>query len=408
MTMKMIAGAASVAVLIGTSAAYAQDATPTQPTELRTEAPPPQEAPTGDGFVDRMRNWAEDIQLIERLNGDVDGWYPRLGGMTTGSGFAFGPGYRTHVTDKRFYVDASAAMSHKLYKAFDAKVEWVQSRHPNAELWTNFRYQDFPQEDFFGLGSTSSVGARTSYALKSTDITAIGIYHLRRWMRIGTELGYFQPTIGRGTDKTLPSAELVFTDAEAPGLAAQPDFLHTTLFAEIDYRDSRGNPRSGGFYKGSFGIWDDTSLEQFDFRRFDAEAAQFVPISASKRHVLASRAAVAYVNNAGGERVPFYFVPYVGGSHTVRSYQEFRFQDENAFWWNSEYRWNVHKRLDIAPFFDVGHVHHNWDELFTGDIKTGYGIGFRLVNRSRVLARFDIGLGGSEGKQFLFKLNESF
>jgi hypothetical protein len=404
----MIAVALSAAAVIATPAAYAQNAAGAQqPTEIRTEAVPPQEAPTGEGFVDKMKRIAEELQIAERLNGDVDGWYPRLGGMTTGSGFAFGPGYRMHVTDRRIFVDVSAAMSPKLYKAFDAKVEWLQSNHPNVELWTNFRYQDFPQEDFFGFGSDSSAAARTNFALKSTDVTAMGIYHLRRWMRVGTELGYFQPTIGRGTDKKYPSTELVFTDADAPGLAAQPDFLHTTLFAEIDYRDARGNPTSGGYYKGSFGVWDDTSLEQYDFRRFDAEAAQFVPLM-TRTHVLASRVAISYVNNSGGERVPFYFVPYVGGSRTVRSYEEFRFQDENAFFWNTEYRWAVHKRLQVAPFFDVGNVHRNWDELFNGDMKTGYGIGFRVTSSKRVFARLDIGLGGNEGKQILFKLSESF
>jgi hypothetical protein len=395
------------ALLVGAPAAYARQDTGSPPTELRVEAEP-QEAPRGDGFVDKMRRVAEDWQIAERLNGDVDGWYPRLGGMTTGSGFAFGPGFRTHVTDRRILVDVSAAMSYKMYKAFDAKVEWLQSRVPNAELWTNFRYQDFPQEDFFGFGNATRLDARTNYALKSTDVTALGIYHLRRWLRVGTELGYFQPEIGRGTDKDYPSTALRFTEADAPGLTAQPDFLHTTFFTEVDYRDARDNAKSGGFYKLQYGVWDDRGLEQFDFRRLDAEAAQFVPLVASKTHVIASRVAVSYVNNASGEHVPFFFVPYVGGGRTVRSYEEFRFQDENAFWWNTEYRWLPHKRIQIAPFFDLGNVHRDWASLFDGDMKTGYGIGFRVVSSKRVFARFDIGLGGNEGRQYLFKLSESF
>jgi len=32
-----------------------------------------------DGFVEKAKHWAEDHQIVERLNGDVDGWYPRLG-----------------------------------------------------------------------------------------------------------------------------------------------------------------------------------------------------------------------------------------------------------------------------------------------------------------------------------------
>jgi len=74
----------------------------------------------------------------------------------------------------------------------------------------------------------------------------------------------------------------------------------------------------------------------------------------------------------------------------------------------SEYRWQPHRRVEIAPFFDVGNVHHDWDSLFSGGMKTGYGIGFRVVSSKRVFARLDIGVGGNEGKQILFKLNESF
>lgn len=407
MTKRMRAVALGTAVIVATSTARAQQPTGSQPpTPLKVEAAP-QESSGDDGFVARMRRFADETKIVERLNGDIDGWYPRLGGMTTGSGFALGPGYRTHLLDNRIFVDLSAAATYKRYKAFDAKAEWLHSRYDRVELWTNFRYQDFPQEDFFGFGGDTLTSARSNYALESTDVTALGIYHVRPWMRVGTELGYLQPTIGRGTDRDYPSTDIVFTDVEAPGLAEQPDFLHTTLFTEIDYRDERGNPRSGGYYKASFGIWDDHGLEQFDFRRFDAEAAQFVPI-VTKDHVIASRVAVAYVNNAAGERVPFYFIPYVGGSHTVRSYEEFRFQDENAFWWNTEYRWAAIKYVDVALFFDAGKVHHDWDAIFSGDMKTGYGIGFRANTRKRVFVRLDIGMGGSEGRQILFKLSESF
>jgi len=394
--------ALGIAVILASPAAYAQE-----PTELKVEAAQEPSGTSNSGFVAKLRRIADETQIVGRLNGEIDGWYPRLGGMTTGSGFALGPGYRTHALDGKVYVDLSAAVTKKGYKAVDAKAEWLQSRYDRAELWTNFRYQDFPQEDFFGFGASSSLAARTNYALESTDLTALGIYHVMPWMRVGAELGYFRPTVGHGSDPHVRSIETLFDDSDAPGLAAQPDFLHTTLFTEIDYRDERGNPRSGGYYKVALGIWDDQGLEQFDFRRVDIEAAQFVPI-VTKTHVIASRIGFAFVNNSLGERVPFYFVPYVGGSNTVRSVKEFRFQDENAFWWNTEYRWAAFKHVGVAVFYDLGNVHHDWDAIFSQDLKTAYGVGFRVNSRSRVFARIDIGTGGSEGRQIFFKLSPSF
>jgi hypothetical protein len=403
---KMMAAALGIAAIFASPAVYAQQQ-PQEPTELKADAAQEPGGGSGDGFVAKLRRFADDTRIVDRLNGDIDGWYPRLGGMTTGSGFALGPGYRTHVFDGNVLVDLSAAVTKKGYKAVDAKAEWLHERYENLELWTNFRYQDFPQEDFFGFGGTSTPLSRTNYALESTDISALGIYHVKPWMRVGTELGYFQPTVGHGSDPHVRSIETLYTDAEAPGLAAQPDFLHTTVFTEIDYRDERGNPRSGGYYKAALGVWDDRGLEQFDFRRLDLEAAQYVPI-VTKTHVIASRLGMAFVNNSLGERVPFYFVPYVGGSHTIRSFDEFRFQDENAFWWNTEYRWQVHRHVSAALFYDLGNVHHNWDSLFSGELKKAYGVGFRVNSSSRVFVRLDIGTGGNEGRQIFFKLSPAF
>src|SRR5215204_1809668 len=94
--------AVTLIVALATASAAAQQAAE-QNSQTQTAAaatalppPPPQE---GGGFVDKAKRWADEHQLLERLNGDVDGWYPRLGGMTRGGGFAFGPGYRFHVND---------------------------------------------------------------------------------------------------------------------------------------------------------------------------------------------------------------------------------------------------------------------------------------------------------------------
>jgi hypothetical protein len=392
----------AVAIVVGMPAA----APAQQPADAAVETQAPA-AGVGESVVGRIRRIADEWQLVERLDGSVDGWYPRFGGMTTGSGFALGPGYRARLFGDRVFTDVSAALSHRGYKAVDVKAEWLNARYDRLELWTNLRYQDFPQEDFFGFGGRSRREMRTNYAIESADVGVLGIVRMRRWMRVGADWGVLQPNLGPGTDERFPSTERVFTEADAPGLTAQSRFRHTTLFAEVDYRDVRGSPRRGGHYKTAFGIWDDRSVTRFDFRRFDAEVAQFLPIAA-RRHVIAARAAVAFVYGVSGGRVPFYFVPYVGGSNTVRSHEEFRFRDENAFWLNAEYRWTALDRLDVAVFSDAGQVDRHRDRIAVRRMKTGYGIGVRVHARSRVIARLDVGLGGHEGRQVFFKLSESF
>ena len=94
---------------------------PTQAVSAVTTLP----SPDKPRFLDKAKQWADDHQLMERLNGEIDGWYPRFGGMTRGSGFVFGPGYRVHLGN--VLVDLSVGISTKSYKVADVKVRWLQA-----------------------------------------------------------------------------------------------------------------------------------------------------------------------------------------------------------------------------------------------------------------------------------------
>ena len=401
--------AAAVLVALATAPAAAQPAAEPNPQTQTAAAatalppPPPQE---GGGFVDKAKRWADEHQILERLNGDVDGWYPRLGGMTRGGGFALGPGYRMHVGN--VLVDLSAGISTKTYKAADVNVRWLQAFDERVEFWTSYRYEDFPQEDYFGRGSTSIKSQRTSYDFDSNEVSALGLFKPATWLRLGTEIGYMAPDIGEGSDPNYPSIEQVFTDVEAPGLLEQPSYLHTTFFADVDYRDERGRPRSGGFYHVAMGFWNDRSLQQYDFKRFDANLSQFVPLDPDKKHVVLGRVGLSYVNNETGSRVPFYFLPYIGGVDTIRSFHEFRFRDENALWLTAEYNLTLMKWVSVATFVDAGKVAADWQDIRLSGLKKGYGVGVRVHSNRQTFARVDLGAGGGEGWKLFLKLGPSF
>lgn len=395
----------ALAVIVGAPAAYAQE-----PATVEAAAPEPGGEP--EGVVDRVEDAAEEFadktQILERLSGEIDGWYPRLGGMTRGSGFALGPGYRTHVAGGRLFADLSAGISIRGYKAADANIRWLQAFDDRVELWTDLRYEDFPQEDFFGMGFSSRQENRTSYDFDSSDIAVRGLLLPTEWLRAGAIVGYMRPDIGPGSDRNYRSIEQVFTDAEAPGLVVQPNFLHTTFFGEINHLDQRGNPASGGFYRAAIGFWNDRTLEQFDHKRFDALAVHYVPLVPSRRHVLSGRLGTTYVNNEMGSRVPFYFLGYVGGVDTIRGYREFRFKDENAMWMGAEYKWTLHDYVSLVTFLDAGEVDADWGDLDFRGLKTGSGFGVRVHSDKQTFARIDFGTGGGEGWQIFLKLGPSF
>jgi hypothetical protein len=378
-----------------------------QPAEPKPVPPTPRRS--DESFIEQARQWAKDTQIVERLNGTVDGWYPRLGGLTRGSGFGGGPGYRRHLLGDQLLMDVSAAISTKRYKAVDGHLRWLQFLSDRAEIWTDFRYEDFPQEDFYGLGMNSSESTRTSYGLSSTDIMLRGLVRPVPWVELGARIGYMAPRIGAGHDSEFPSIERVFLDADAPGLADQPNFRHVTVFADIDRRVQRGNPTAGGIYRASFGAWDDRSLGLYEFHRFDGSAMQYFAVTANAKHVVAPRIGVNFMNNAQGSRVPFYFLPYVGGTETVRSLREFRFKDENAMWLGADYLYTPRPHVSLVAFVDAGKVARNWqDALQPTNMKGGYGVGVRVHTTSQLFARMELATGGGEGVRMFVRLGQSF
>jgi len=355
--------------------------------------------------IEKALLYIEEHRIIERLT-IADGWYPRIGGLTTGGGFAGGVGYRKHLFDDQLFLNASTAFSMKGYKQVVAHASYPTLWNGRLEVGGNFRWNDFPQEDFFGVGRDSLPSQRTNYSLESTDVGGFVALKPLRWVRVGTEIGYFSPTLGPGTDRRFPSTEAIFTDTEAAGLFEQPEYLYKNLFVEVDSRDQPGNPRSGGLFRIKYGAWNDRDLERYDFGRVDTEAAYFFPIFDKKR-VFAWRLGLSYVNNETGDRVPFYFMPYIGGSDTVRGFKEFRFRDENVIFMNAEYRWEAFSGLDMALFFDIGEVSDKWESIDFRDAKKSYGVGFRFNNYKSVFMRLDISLGG-EGTQIFFKFGPAF
>jgi outer membrane protein assembly factor BamA len=363
-------------------------------------------APYEPTTIEKTLLYIEEHRIIERLS-TADGWYPRIGGLTTGGGFAGGAGYRKHLFDDELFVDLSGAISTKAYKSVDVNVSYPNLLGGHLEIGSAFRYHDFPQEDFFGIGNGSTLDTRSNYAIESTDINGRVVVKPISWLRVGAEFGLFSPDVTPGTDPLYAPTQTLFTDVQAPGLDAQPDFRYQNMFVEVDYRDQPGNARSGGLWRAQFSMWNDRDLNQYDFGRFDGEIAHFFPIFDKKR-VFAVRLGVSYVNNEPGHRVPFYFLPYIGGSDTVRGYREFRFRDENVVFMNAEYRWEAFSGLDMALFFDAGEVRDNWELIDLQDLKTSYGIGFRFNTYKSVFLRFDIAAGGGEGTRLFFKFGPAF
>jgi hypothetical protein len=401
--------AVAVALLLSSSTLRAQDgvADPApEPAPVASQADPPLTPASGTSTsgtstdrphgIEKVRQYVENSSITRRLE-EGEGFYPKIGGLSPGSGLAGGGGYRHHLGFT--FVDLSAAASTKAYSGVDAKMRWLQTANQSFEVSTNLTFRNNTQDDFYGLGIDSTNATRVDFAIRTTDLTAHLIGRVRPWLRVGADVGYEVPSIRSGRDDNSRSIEEVFTDETAPGLASQPHYLHDGVFAEIDSRDAPGFPTRGGLFRTAYALWNDRTLNQYDFRRFDVQGSQFFALA--PKDVIALRLSLTYANNAPGERVPFYLLPYVGGGDTVRAFREFRFRDENAGIFNVEFRHRVHKLAHVAGFVDLGKVAHDWQDINPTHLRPAYGVGVRAGNDKHVFLRFDVAYGDGGTRVFL-------
>ena len=398
--------------LLGPVAAFAQTAPQTAVPATRADVLDAQRAARERALGVERRNWiertlffVEEKRVLERVN-PPEGFYPNLGSITIGSGFGYGAGYRQRPARGRVLLDASGAFTHRGYKTAQARVAVQPMAGRPVEFSTGTAWYDFTQEDFFGLGRATSRVDRVSYRLEGLDTFAQLQARKAGWLVVRGRVGLHRMVIDSGTDPRFPSVEETFTEATAPGLRDALTLAYAQTSAGVDTRDQVGNTRGGGLYNVSIGMFRDSRGDAFNFNRIDVKAMHVIPIFDKKRgialHAMASRS-----DPVGGGRVPFYLMPTVGGSDSIRGFREFRFRDAAAINLNAEYRWEAFSGLDLALFVDAGDVGPTWRSLVGKDLKTSWGGGFRFNTNRRVFLRVDIA-SGREGTRVWVRMGPVF
>jgi hypothetical protein len=339
-----------------------------------------------------------------------DGFYPELGNMITGSGWvSAGPGYRQHLFDGQAVVHVSGAVSWNLYKMAQGRFELPHLAKDHLTVGSQVIYQDLLQVNYFGLGNDSLKSNRSGYRLDETDVLGYATVRTTPWLSLNGRFGWIHQaelSTMTGWSVPYPNTLAVFSDATAPGLAQQPAFLHGDVTVAADTRDYPGHPTRGGLYRVTAANYADRNYGRYSFRRYEAEAAQFVPLVADT-WVLAFHAWEVFSDTSSGNTVPFYLMPSLGGKNTLRGYYDYRFHDRDMQVFSAESRLGLFTHLDVAVFADAGKVAPDARDLDFKHLRTSYGVGLRLHNRSSTVTRLDIG-HSAEGWRFVFKVNDPF
>ncbi len=357
------------------------------------------------------------------------GFYPRIAWPARGSGVALG--FRYWQRDFWGPVDAAGAAfySWSQYQHYDVQLglmphvgrriparSWrgddiqrlgdMRPGFPRVPLYVTFRYRYLPEEDYYGLGPGASLENRTTYLQEEARAYLQTGYQFTRnlvWMVSG---GYQRNEIGSGKASSYASTDDVFNNLTAPGLTNPPDYLRwgTQLFA--DFRDEPGNPHKGFMLTLSWERFDDRSEERFNFDRFGMDARGYVPLGSSQR-ILALRAGLVADEPTSGNRIPFFMQSALGGSHTLRGFDSFRWRGPKVMLYQVEYRWEPSSFWELAVFADTGTVAAPGGDLSFSTLEWDYGFGMRFKTYRDVVIRMEIAFS-RETTRYFFRSSASF
>ena len=361
---------------------------------LAQEAPPvPNTVTEPQGFVPEPDIITRATLYADRHLGKGDltnGIYVDWGNMVPGAGWAsVGPGYRRWYGKDAALFETSAGISVNNYRMAQARFELPKFLKSRLALGTQVRWQDFREVDFFGVGPDTSDEVSGTYRVDSTQLSAYATLRPVRWMGIGAQIGWANP-------------EAVGLTGLLSGLTEKRTFVPTEVSLTIDTRDFPSHPTSGVVLRGVAAKFDDRTNGLNTFKRYEAEAAGFLPLAGS-RVVLGLHGWMVRSDIEPGRSVPYYMQPSLGGVNTLRSYADYRFHDDNMLLTTAEVRIALMTHVDLAVFADAGNVAADAGDLDLA--KRSYGAGVRFHTRRDSFATMDVA-HGDEGWRLIFRLKD--
>jgi hypothetical protein len=383
-----------------------EPATRAETLQRQREEKATQLAPPTQGRLERALMDLESGRVFERILNPAEGLYPKIGNITTGSGFSFGPGYRyPRLFGEQVEFAGFVAASFSRYWMIDARLQAPRLADGRLGVGVHAQRYDFPKEDFFGLGPDSSRDNEVIYGLTNTVVGGYGTYRPMPWLNLTAGVDYYNPDIDAISEDN--SLLRVFGPADAPGVLVQPEFFRYSGTVEVNNRFPRGNPRRGGRYAITYHRYDDREIDLFSFNRVDIDLQHYVPIVRDRR-VLALHARAVMTDADAGAEVPFYFQPTLGGPDDLRGFRHFRFRDRNTLLFQAEYRWEVFTAVDGAIFYDIGKVAPRRQDFHLSEFERDFGIGFRFGTINGVFLRIEGAFGSSAGAHFILRFGNAF
>jgi len=374
-----------------------------------------QEVPQ-DGAANRLKALGDQASLLLDSLENI-GLHPRLGSLCPNSGTAPGLAFwKPGIGGSGIDLFAAASVTFRGDQLYEVRVgqvphrsgeiphrkeglEWLSSFEAGDAGSRKFLYADVRRLEVAAGGFLG--GASDPMRADSYDVVAG--YRVANHLTASVRAGLLEIEPQPGAAALLPAIDPDM--AKSPSVAWRHDYFRVAAEMALDTRDVPRNPHSGQFASALFEAYDDRSVGG-SFRRGTLDLRHFQALG-SPRHVIALRALGMVAATASGTPVPFYLQRSLGGNQILRSYEAERFSGNKVAALSAEYRFEAHRRLELAAFYDVGKAWDGYSSLTTNGFVSSYGIGARIKTTNRLLLRLDLA-HGREGTRTNVAVGYSF
>ena len=351
--------------------------------------PPPQEEPI---------TWKDRLKEPDQAGGlhFTEHWAVAFGGIKQGSGVGAGPAWSTKFANGGF-VQLKAVISIRNFRLLQARYDSPRFWNDRGILINRLRWHDAPEVALYQLGPDSP-DREIDYAERRTELSSQMVVRLRPTVRAAGGFGFerFRTRADRLNELVDPA---LLASLGSPGLTAPPPGLGTRPmyahgFGSLGY-DTRLSPdytRHGRFIEGELHGYSDVSGDQPAFGRFEGTIEQYIPTH-GERGVIGVSARTWLSVSDNSRAVPFYLTPTLGGGDLLRAYPSYRFRDRHALLLTAQYRWAVHKFVDVATTYEAGKVAPTVGGLDFDNIAQSIALGARLHSKKSGLLRADVAYG---------------
>lgn len=367
-----------LALLFAAGAAEAQPPDPQPPTSSTQSEPTP-------SLKERLSkpDQAGGLHFTEHFG-------VAFGGIKQGSGVALGPAFSEKFSDGGF-LQLKAIYSIKKFWVLQARYDTRRFWSDRAILISRLRWYDAPELSLYRLGQDSP-NARTEYGERRTDGTTLLMFKPVPTIRLNAGFGVERYATSAEPLPTREGPEALPEAPELPGLGTHPWFAHSFASIAHDTRLSLDYSRRG--HNAEIGLHDyhDWKSGQDSFRRLETSLQQLIPTH-GERGVIDVGLRTWFTDGKDQGSVPFFLMPTLGGGDLLRAFPSYRFRDRNALLFKAEYRWAVHKMLDVAGIYEAGKVGARVKDLDLDDMAHSYGVGIRAHSDKASLFRADVAHG---------------